>query len=162
LQYTSLLWISYMLGTMRMLMYVVLSLAMLYRRSRGCGSFWYFLVALVTLADMISILGLSQQYSNCNLPGQPDNPCNDVNYCCVPAVSSNAASLCLFTGLCTGITNPVSLRPDPLFLWTFYTGIAFLVVDLFFLFFLAGIACLTPFTLRLRFPVNPGKQTKEQ
>lgn len=163
LQYTSFLWIAYMLGTMRLLMYIILSLAILYRRSRACGSFWYVFVALIALADMITIVGLSPQYTNCNLPGQPDNPCNDVNYCCAPDVFNNAASLCLFTGLCSGVTNPISLRPNPIFLWTFYSSLAFLIVDLYFVFFLAGIACLTPFTLRLKIALRGSeKQTKGQ
>jgi hypothetical protein len=77
------------------------------------------------------VLGLGRFYGVCNESGQVDNPCNDRRWCCLASIYGVATNQCPRSTPCT---PPVTeLHPDADFLWTFYTNVAFLVLDVLIL-----------------------------
>jgi hypothetical protein len=140
LRYVSLSWTLNMLGAFRFFMYPSVSFALLFRRSRGCSVFWFVITLLMAGVDLFVFMGLSQLYGSCNQVRY--NPCNDLNWCCVPEIFMSSVNGCLNSVTCSGPgvypTTRAQLGINADFLWMYFVTLGFVLFDLFFVFALAA------------------------
>jgi hypothetical protein len=95
---------------------------------------------LITLMDLLIVVGAGQMYGNCNLSGQTYNQCNDPDWCCVTEIYQLAQNGCANTIACPAqfptLVSQLSANAD--FEWFFWTNIMFLIFDILALIFFAG------------------------
>jgi hypothetical protein len=135
-RFTSMFWVALVLCVCRLWTFLVVNSMILYRKTRCCGGygctiFWSILLVLCVAADYLALAILGNYYRNCNGFEQLDNPCNDYKWCCVEAIYAIGTNLCGNT--CTPFIPIGALKPNPDFLWLFWTTVVFCVLDLVFL-----------------------------
>lgn len=137
-RYVTAYWFALSFSTGRMVMFMVVCCYWLYRRTSFCGSrnccfywWWSLMVALLTLeAIVLAIYG--SYYSKCNEPNQPDNPCNDLLYCCDPVIYGDPANMCPNSDGCTPAWTLAQASANSDFVWLFAVSVVFLCADLVF------------------------------
>jgi len=141
LVYKSLYWLVLFLSCWRIMMYVNVEFMILYRKTRACSVIWFVGLMIITLIDLLIVVGAGQMYGNCNLPGQTFNPCNAPDRCCVPEIYQVAQNGCANMIACQPQfpTLLSQLRPNADFMWFFYVSIGFLLADVLFVLFFAGL-----------------------
>jgi hypothetical protein len=141
-RFNSMFWVALVLCVCRLWTFLVVNSMILYRKTQCCGNssgvsgggctiFWSLLLVVCVVADYLVLAILGAHYRNCNGFDQLDNPCNDYQWCCVEAVYVIGSNLCCNT--CTPFIPASALKPNPDFLWLFWTTVAFCVFDLVFL-----------------------------
>ena len=141
-RYTSIYWFALMFSACRIFLFITLCSVLLYRQTacccgradnRYCSSFWVFFLLCWVVLDVFVLASYGSFFRGCNVPGNANNPCNDLRYCHVPEVYSNPDSGCTYA---TPWMPPVSLEQltrDSDFLWLFATSVVFVVFDTVFL-----------------------------
>lgn len=127
LRYTSLEWVLSFLGPMRLLFGAAVMLMVIFRKQRGCISFWFAVLLAFFILDIFVLAGWGMFYSNCNKQGEVDNPCNDPLWCCYQPIYSVSGNACTNTVPCTPVVTTLSPNVD--FLWMFYTNLGFVVLE---------------------------------
>jgi hypothetical protein len=135
-RYISTNWFFFAFGALRIIFIVSVLGFIRFRQSRGCSVFWFTLMIILGLLDLVIVLNAWLDYSRCNVPGYADNPCHDLLYCCVPDVHSVASSGCYNVVSCMP-PNPTTLselQPRNTFVWYFWLSVGALVLDMILIF----------------------------
>ena len=139
----SMYWFALVFSVCRMFLFITASSLLLYRKTqcccgkpgnKGCSVFWTGLLIVCVCIDVFVLAVLGSYFHQCNVPGNANNPCNDLRYCHVPDVYNVFASGCTYT---TPWNPPVTLdqlRSNVDFRWLFATSVVFVAFDLVFLF----------------------------
>lgn len=101
----------------------------IWRANYGCNLIWILLYVLMFVLLIVIIALMGAQYGDCNEPNSHDNMCNDLQWCCVHFI--NPANMCPNTLPCPGVSQS-TLRPNPAFLWVFWTNVAIACLHLVF------------------------------
>jgi len=141
LKYVSFQWVVLMLSAIKIIMYCIVNTMILYRSSRGCSVLWFIIIILIAFVDVITVVGLGQFYSRCNQVGQLDNPCNDDRWCCAPEIYTVPTHNCPNTVACAAapVASLSELTSNIDFRWLFWVNFVFMIADLFFAAFFAGM-----------------------
>lgn len=145
-RFNSLYWIALLFACIRLFIFVSVCSLILYRNSTCCGAkpggcsiFWLIILVVLLLADLLGFAILSSFYTRCNQIGQVGNPCNDLKWCCVPTIFSDASSLCSITAPCASAVTFSDLQSNMDFTWLYAASTAFVAFDLFFLLLPVGV-----------------------
>lgn len=142
-RYITFVWYAVMFSAAKLLLYPVVNALVLFRSSRGCSIFWFALLATLTFVHVVVIVGLGEQYGKCNESGQRGNLCNDKLWCCSPAIYEVTSNGCYNGAACASFVHP-RLRPNPDFLWLFWTNFVFFLADLLLLLFFGMVFFFCP------------------
>ncbi len=139
-RFVSLYWIAVLFSCMRLFVFITVCCLMLYRNSTCCGAkpggcsvFWIIVLVALILADVMGFAILSSFYTRCNGVGQAGNPCNDLKWCCDPAIFGDASNLCSITAACTPALTLADMSANLDFIWLYSVSAGFIAFDLFFL-----------------------------
>jgi hypothetical protein len=145
-RYRSMYWLSLVLSCVRPLVFLCMCFLLLFRSTTccrqkysGCTGFWISLLLVFVLLDLVSFAILGSFYSTCNGPGQLGNPCNALDWCCVPNIFNVPGNLCANTGPCNPLRTFEDLKVSVDFLWLFFVSFGFILADLFFLLLPIGL-----------------------
>lgn len=139
LLYNSVYWLMLILSVVRSLMFPVVYFIVMWRKSRACNIFWFVLIVVITVNDLLVVVGTGHLYGNCNLQGQTYNACNDKRWCCVTAIYSNPENGCVNSIACPPSfpTQLGELYADTDFMWFFVLNIVFFLLDVLIMLFFA-------------------------
>lgn len=143
-RFSSSYWFALMFSCMRIFLFITVCSLITYRKTqcvcgkpgnKGCSLFWTFMLVVFITFEVIVVALTGSFFKGCNVPGNANNPCNDLRYCHVPEVYNNQESGCTYQ---TPWNPPVmlsELRYNVDYLWLFSSGVVFLAADLVFLLF---------------------------
>ncbi len=146
-RYNTFVWFCLMLSCCKLFMYYFVSFITLFRRVKGCYIFWFTLIVILFMIDVIVIIGLGEIYSKCNQQGQYYNICNSPHWCCAAEVFAAVENRCHNTVVCAAPLDTLvesDLLPNGDFLWLFYSNFAYSIVDGLILLFFAMAWCRCP------------------
>jgi len=135
-------WFALCFSCLRIFLFITVCSLITYRKTqcccgkpgnRGCSLFWTFLLAIFLTFDVIVVAILGSFFSGCNVPGNANNPCNDLRYCHVPEVYNNDDSGCTYKTTWMPPIMSGDLVQNVDFLWLFSTSVVFLAFDFVFL-----------------------------
>ncbi len=143
MRYTSFWWVCMFMAGFKLLMPVMGPLATLWRKNRGCSIMWIVFIFCLFAVGLFVFVGLSTFYGTCNRNGQVNNPCNSIDWCCVPEIYSNPENACPqgnYPCECpANIVNVVDcpvypqtiagLAANSLFLWVYFVQLFFTIAD---------------------------------
>jgi hypothetical protein len=141
-RYDSMYWFALMFSACRIFLFITLCSVLLYRKTscccggrnnRYCSNFWIFLLLCFVVIDVFVLATLGSFFSGCNVPGNANNPCNDLRYCHVPEVYNNPDSGCTYMTAWLPPVTQGELRRDRDFIWMFSVSVAFVAFDCVFL-----------------------------
>lgn len=141
-RYSSMYWYALMFSGCRIFLFITLCSVLLYRKTscccgrpnnRYCSNFWIFFLMCWVVIDVFVLAVLGSFFSGCNVPGNANNPCNDLRYCQVPEVYNNPDSGCTYMTSWLPPAVMSQLRRDSDFLWLFSVSVAFVAFDCVFL-----------------------------
>lgn len=138
--FNSLYWLVLFLSVLRTFMFVIVYMAILWRASFGCSIFWLVLIIIITMADLLVVVGTGNLNGNCNGNGQKFNPCNDPEWCCASEIYTSSINGCANTIPCpVGYPRSISeLSSNIDFDWFFALNVLFFVWDVLYFFFFAS------------------------
>jgi len=135
-------WFALCFSCLRIFLFITVCSLITYRKTqcccgkrgnRGCSVFWIFMLGICLTFDVIVVTLLGSFFSGCNVPGNANNPCNDLRYCHVPEVYNNLDSGCTYQTSWMPAISLAQLSNNVDFLWLFATSVVFLAFDLVFL-----------------------------
>jgi hypothetical protein len=104
-------------------------------KKSGWIVFWVVLVGLLVVLQLLIVIYLGNNRTNCNGQGEAGNLCNALLWCCVPDIFMNVANECP-PGPCGVATPPVvipatiaDLAPDGMFLALLWFNVSFLIIS---------------------------------
>jgi hypothetical protein len=158
-RYISMQWWALFFSAFHILGFVCICIIFLYRNHYGCFLGWFILFFIIVILDACTVIVLGASYNRCNT--ERDNLCNDLRWCFVPSIHAIATNGCPYTGPdfihdAPTVLTVNDLYPNPDFLWLFYVNLFYLLLDVLFVFFFAGVFCVMPF------PVKPRRSATNQ
>lgn len=130
-------WWALFFGATRVFLFMCVCSLLLYRKSsRWCNILWMVPISIFIIFDVGALTILAGYLGACNgnVPGNFNNPCNALNWCCDPRIFSNPDNHCRPTSTCpTGQAQALeTMRPNSDFLWLFSLSVVAVVFDLYF------------------------------